>query len=111
MLTNEQIEKAVADAIPNVLVGLRREIEETALYQAKQTALTCINKAVQDWCTENLIPGVKEALVESKDGLIALGPLLAEKTTEALVASITADLSEKLSKSWERKKIMEALFS
>lgn len=111
MLTAEQIEQAVSDALPNVLNGLRREIQETALAQARQTALNFISKAVQDWCQQNLIPSVHATLAESKDGLIAMGPLLAEKTSALLVESITKDLSEKLSKSWERKKIMEALFA
>lgn len=109
MLTQEQINEAVTGAMPDILAGLRKEIAETAIYQAKQTAQQAVGKAVSDWIIENLVPEVIKTLADNKDGLVALAPTLAQNMTAAMSEAFTASITKKLESSYERKKIFEAL--
>lgn len=111
MLTQEQIESAVQSALPDVLSGLRKEITESALYQAKQTIYAEVNKAITEWVKENVVPDVLTALAESKQGLAAAAVAMAASLTEALGESMRVTVTKKLESSWERKKIFEALIA
>lgn len=109
MLTQEQITEAVSGAMPDILAGLRKEIAETAIYQAKQSAQHAVQKAVTDWVTENLVPEVLTTLMDNKSGLVALAPTLAEGMMAAMQTAFIGSITEKLKSSYERKKIFEAL--
>lgn len=109
MLTEDQISQAVADVLPNVLAGFKSELSESILREARGQAVALVNKAVTDWVASELVPEIKAALVESKQGLIATAPKLAESLTEAMVAAFSESVKKKLETSWERKKIFEAL--
>lgn len=109
MLTQEQINQAVSDVVPDVLRGLREEIKERALFAAKEAAITEVNKAVVEWVKSELIPDVHTALAESKDGLVSFAPKLAGEVTSALSSALMDALRKKLENSWERKRVFEAL--
>jgi hypothetical protein len=111
MLTQDQISEAVAEVLPSVLRGFKSELQESILRQARDQAVAQVNKAVTEWVTSELVPEIKLALVESKDGLIAAAPKLAESLTEAMVSAFSETVKNKLETSWERKKIFEALLS
>lgn len=109
MLTEEQIQQVASEALPNVLAGLRREIQENALYHAKETAKKAVSDAVQEFITKEIVPEVHAALIESKDGIIAIAPALAKEMGEMLASALAASLAKKLETSWDRKKIFEAI--
>ena len=111
MLTEDQINEAVKDVLPNVLAGLKKQVTEQALYAAQQTMVTEVNKAVTSWVIESLVPEIHASLAQSKDGLIAAVPRMAEGITAALSESLLSTLTKKLENTWERKKIFEALIS
>ena len=110
MLTQEQIEKAVQDSLPDVLLGLKQSLSEKALYEAREVVAKIVREEVTEWVKAEIVPAIKLALVESKDGLIATAPVLAAGITKALTTAMLADLKEKLGQSWNRGKIMEAMF-
>lgn len=95
--------------MPDVLRGLRREIEDRLVREAIHTASVAVNTQVTEWVKENLIPEVLMALTESKDGLITAAPVMAQTMVQALNASLQETITKKLESSWERKKIFEAL--
>lgn len=109
MLTQEQINEAVQDAMPDILAGLRKEIAENAVYQAKQSAFSAVQKAVTEWINEHLLPEILQSLMDNKDGLVAMVPSLAQSMTVAMQAAFIDSITKKLESSWERKKIFEAL--
>jgi hypothetical protein len=111
MLTQEQINEAVKGAMPDIMAGLRKEIAENAIYHAKQAAFDSVQKAVNAWITENLVPEIIATLAGSKDGLLAMAPQLAQGITGAMIAAFTDSVTKKLESSWERKKIFEALLA
>ena len=109
MLTQDQINQAVSEAMPDILAGLKREISENAIYTAKQAAWTAVQAAVTKWINENLVPEIIEVLAQSKDGLVASAPLLAQSVNAAMVEAFQDTVKKKLESSWERKKLFEAL--
>ena len=111
MLTQDQINQAISDAVPDVLAGLRKEISETALYHARNSVQAAITKAVGEWAEAELVPAIRDTLAAEKDGLIAIAPEIAAGITAELNKALLANIKEKLEKSWERKKIFEALFT
>jgi len=109
MLTQDQINEAVQASVPNILSGLRREIEERMVREAMQVATAEVQKAVAEWVKVNLIPSVEKALTESKDGLVATGPVMAKAMTDQIGVALAQTVQKKLESSWERKKLFEAL--
>ena len=111
MLTKEQIDQAVQDIVPDVLRGLKNELRDRALGIARDAALDVVRKEVAAWATENLVPAVRDSLIESKDGIVAVAPTVAKSLVDVLATAMTAELKKKLESSWERKKILEAMFA
>ena len=111
MLTQDQINQAISDAVPDVLAGLRKEISETALHHARNSVQAAVTKAVGEWVEAELVPAIRDTLAAEKDGLIAIAPEIAAGITTELNKALLATIKEKLEKSWERKKIFEALFT
>lgn len=109
MLTQDQINQAVSEAMPDILAGLKREISENAIYTAKQAAWSAVQAAVTKWINENLVPDIITVLSESKDGLIASAPLFAQSINNAMLEAFADTVKKKLETSWERKKLFEAL--
>lgn len=111
MLSQDQINQAVSDAMPNVLAGLRKEISETALYHARDSVRAAVAKAVGEWVEAELVPAIRTTLAAEKDGLIAIAPEIAAGITAELNKTLLAHIKAKLETSWERKKIFEALLA
>lgn len=109
MLTQEQIQQAVSDAMPDVLAGLKKEIQESAVMQAKNAVHAAVTTAVSDWITKEFVPEIKETLMREKDGLLAVVPEIGAGIAEQLQASLLDSLKKKLENTWERKKIFEAI--
>ena len=110
MLTQDQINQAISDAVPDVLAGLRKEISETALYHARNSVNAAVTKAVGEWVEAELVPEIRATLAAEKDGLIAIAPEIAAGITAELNKALLATVKEKLERSWGRKAIFETLF-
>ena len=110
MLTQEQIEQAVQDSLPSILRGLKEQLEEKAIQEAGQVVSGIVRGVVQEWVKEQIIPVLTATLVEHKEGIIAVAPKLASMTTELLVEAMIVDLKKSLENSWDRRKILKAMF-
>ena len=66
MLTQDQINQAISDAVPDVLTGLRKEISETALYHARNSVQAAVTKAVGEWVEAELVPEIRATLAAEK---------------------------------------------
>lgn len=111
MLTQDQINQAVSDAMPDVLAGLRKEISETALYHARNSVQAAVTKAVGEWVEAELVPAIRDTLAAEKEGLIAVAPEIAAGITAELTKALLANIKAKLETSWERKRIFETLLT
>lgn len=111
MITEEEVQQALRSQIPAIVNGLRDTLRETALQQAKETIAVEIRKLVQDFIAQELAGQVRDTLIESKDGLVSMAAKLAVSLQQEIGEHMHAHLKKKLESSWERKQIMEKLFS
>ena len=103
-------EELIQLALPSVLEGLKKELTQTIDWQIKQDATKVVSDHITNWIKENVLPEVSKQLVESKEGLIALGATIGPGVVEAVSAAYLESLKKKLENSWERTKIFESLF-
>jgi hypothetical protein len=104
-------EELVALALPSVVEGLKKDLSGRIEWQVKEDAAKLVSAHVQEYVKSEILPAITLQLIESKDGLIALGGTLGPAIVEALTASLLAGLKERLEKSWERDIIFKAMFS
>lgn len=109
MLDQETVKSIIDRHLPSMLESLKDELKTSVTYQVKDAAAREVSTFVVEWVKANIIPEVEKALVESKAGLISLGPILAERTNIELAEAFTASLKEALKNSWDRKRVFEAL--
>lgn len=111
MLTQEQIQAAIAEAMPDVLSGLRKQVAEQALRQAKDAAAIEVQNAVVEWVKAELLPEVQLTLAQNKAALVSIAPSIASGIAESLSVALMETIKKKLESSWERKKIFDALIA
>lgn len=109
MLSAEQIAEMLEAAKPSIIESIKADVKQSISWEVKETCAKEVRTHVEAWIKENVLPEVTAALVESKEGLIAIGVKLGPAVVDAVVIEMTKSVAEKLSKSWERKKIFEAL--
>lgn len=103
-------EELVALALPSVVEGLKKDLSGRIEWQVKEDAAKLVSAHVQEFVKAEILPAISLQLIESKDGLIALGGTLGPAIVEALTASLLGELQKKLTASWDRAKIFEAMF-
>jgi hypothetical protein len=110
MLTPEQMNDLLEQAKPSIIEGLKQQVFSSFNYTMKEEAAKVIRDHVTVWVKDNIIPEITKQLVESKDGLIKTGLTLAQSLCDLLMESMVKELGKKLQNSWERTKILEAMF-
>jgi predicted N-formylglutamate amidohydrolase len=109
MYSQEQINDLLEAAKPSIIEGLKKEIKQSITYQMQEAAAKAVREHTTNWITENVIPEITKELVESKEGLVALGAKLAPVLLDSLTESFADTIKKKMESSWERKKVFEAL--
>lgn len=103
-------EELVALALPSVIDGLKKDLSSRIEWQVKEDAAKLVSAHVQEYVKQEILPAITLQLIESKDGLIALGGTLGPAIVTALTEALLAELQKKLTASWDRAKIFEAMF-
>lgn len=110
MLTQDQIQEMLEAAKPSIIESLKKELSQSIGYEVKEELRRQVQKCAQEWITSNVVPEVTRQLIEEKEGLISAALQLAPAMNALLVEAMTKEISERLSQSWNRKKIFEAMF-
>lgn len=109
MYTPEQINDLLEAAKPSIIEGLKNDIKQHITWEMKESAGKIVREHVSKWVNENIIPEITSQLVESKEGLIALGAKLTPVLLDSLTESFADAIKKKMENSWERKKVFDAL--
>ena len=110
MITQEEIDRAIKASIPDIVSGLKDKMTKNLIQDAYEIAANAVKKEVDSFVADELCKSLRASLIESKDGLIKLGADLSAKYTEMIFASLVDDLKKKLENSYNRSKILDALF-
>jgi len=109
MITQEQVSKMMEEAMPSIIEGFKKELTQHASWQIKEDATALMRKEVTDWVKANIIPEIHKTLVENKEGLIKMAPIMAQEMSNQLGEAFKESIKESLKNSWGRKKIFEAM--
>lgn len=108
--TEEQISKMLEEATPSIVEGFKKELTDSISWDVRNTAAELVKRKTTEWVEENIFPEIEKQLIESKDGLISLAGSFGPEIVEMVTASLILQLKERLEKSWERSKILKAMF-
>lgn len=111
MFDQSQVQELLDAAKPAVVEQLKRDLTKQLTFDVRETAAKIVRETVDAWIRENVLPTIVAQLVESKDGLAAIGAQLGPAIVSATVEHMTQAIVENLSNSWNRKKIFDALLS
>lgn len=109
-LTQEQIQSILEEAKPSIIAGLREEVTRQAKWEMNPIVAKMIQDEVTTFMNDEIIPVIRQQLIEGKDGLISVAISSANAVAETLAQTMAETLKKKLENSWERTKILESLF-
>lgn len=109
-VTQEMMDQMLSEAMPDIVASFKKQITDGVSWSVLEAARTECSKFVLEWVNVNVLPEIEKSLVESKDGLAAMGAKLGENVVGLLAESLTDQVKDRLSNSWERSKIFESLF-
>lgn len=109
-LTPEQVSEILEAAKPDIIAGLKEEVVRQAKWDLNDKAGQMVRAEVERFVGEEIVPVIREQLIESKEGLISLAVPLAETIVTELAAKLAQDAKKNMENSWDRKKILDALF-
>jgi len=109
-LTQDQIQSILEEAKPSIIAGLRKEVTQQAKWEMNPIVAKMIQEEVTTFMNTEILPVVRQQLIEGKEGLISVAIGAANSIAANLAEIMAATLKEKLEKSYERTKILEALF-
>jgi hypothetical protein len=110
-LSEEELKAIATQATDSLKLQLTNDLVSSLHREVTYAATQAVREHVQEWVKENVLPDVSAILVAGKASLVNTAGAVAEKMCEQLAESMTETLQEKLAKSWERKKIFEAMFA
>lgn len=110
MFTNEQVQEMLEAAKPSMIEGLKQQLSQSITYEMREAFTKNIREHVTVWMQENVLPEITAQLVESKDGLIAVGVDLGQGLNKLMVDALLEDFKKNLESSYKRKTIYEAMF-
>lgn len=110
MLTDEQKQEILNDAFEQVKAGVIENAITHVDWNIKHELSTKTNELVKEWVLNELKPELVASLNEKKSFLIEAALLSAESMAESLANIMAEKMAENLANSYDRKKILEALF-
>lgn len=104
------VDAEVRSALPAVMAKVRENLIDRMTATAEQTAMHEIQKAVQAWAVEQLVPEVKAQLDSGKAGMVAKASEIARALADQLGEAISANAAKTLTNSHCVREICEKLF-
>ncbi len=107
----QSLDEQLRSAMPAVMERIKRETLQAVETRAIQAASEVAVNAAREWAVENLVPEIKAQLEAGKAGMVASAEGIASRLSAAIGDALVAQATEKLSNSWNVRKVSEALFS
>lgn len=110
-LSKEDVQEIITDVTTNLKSEVVRDLTKTLNWEVSQESRKMVVEHVHEWVKENVLPDVTAILIEGKASLVNAAAQASENMCDALSDSLVAALKENLEKSWNRKKLFEAMFT
>lgn len=109
-MNQEEIQALISESLPTVRQRLKVEVETRLLREAFCQLDAQLRKVVIDLVTEEFVPELKEALIGEKAKLREAALTASSAIAQTIGTAVAATLADKMKNSWDRKKILDALF-
>jgi hypothetical protein len=106
----QRVNDALMASLPDIVESLKKEVKESITWQVKNDIAKHVSETVLTWYKDNMLEEIKDVLLSEKEGFISLVPPYVKSITETLQEEMLKDLKKRLENSWERSKILEAIF-
>ena len=110
ILNEEQTQQIVNGALEQIRQAVIDEAASEATWKVKTAVGNAVNELVTNFVKEEIAPEILTSLRENKSLLIQAAITSAEDMAVMLAKALTETLAENLGGSYNRKKILEAMF-
>jgi len=109
-LTEDQVTTMLAEATPSIVESLKAELRQSMLEGLRSDVADQVRTTVTEWCAENLVPEIEEALSSNKDSLVSSAVKCAGTISEMLSEAMVTQMADSLKESYGRHKVFKAMF-
>jgi len=110
MLTEEQVHAMVKASTADIERAARESIKASIAREMDCAVQNAVRAAADEYLAEHVKPRVLKMLVENDNKIVEAAVRFARAAGEALSKAMMAEFSKKMGMSYERKKILEAMF-
>lgn len=110
VLTEEQQASIISEAMESIKTAVIERATNQASYTAKNAIQASVTKIVSEFIQEEIAPDIVAALVASKETIITAAVVSAESMATQLAKAMTDKFAENVASSYNRDKIIAALF-
>ena len=110
-LTQEDFDQMVEEAKPAIMAAFKDEVTKSISWEMRNKAIELIRADIEAWVKKEILPEVADHLAASKDGILSVAKKATDEISGELAKSMCETLTEKLSNSWSKRAVFEALFS
>lgn len=104
------LQQDITSAMPAVMERIKAETISRIEREGVEIMVAAARKAAEQWAIDNLVPEIKAQLDAGKAGMVAKAADISESISDEIGKALVKTVTEKLSQSWNVRKVTEALF-
>lgn len=106
-----QLQDEIASAMPAVMDRIKAETLNRIEREGIEIMVATARKTAEQWAIDNLVPEIKAQLDAGKSGMVAKAAEISANISDEIGKALVKAVQEKLTQSWNVRKLSEALFS
>lgn len=110
LVSKEQLEAIISQASDEIKGSVIADVKKKLAGEVEYVMWESIRDEIKGIVNKVFVPALREQITAGKEGLIKSAIEIAEQTGVLLRDAMIADFKEKLKQSWNRNKILEAMF-
>lgn len=105
-----ELQHDIESAMPAVMARIKAETLSRIEREGVEIMVATARKAAEQWAIDNLVPEIKAQLDAGKAGMVAKASDISASISDEIGKALVKTVTEKLSQSWNVRKVTEALF-
>ena len=106
-----ELQEQIESAMPAVMARIKQETLTRIEREGVEIMVATARKAAEQWAIDNLVPEIKAQLDAGKAGMVAKASEISGNITDEIGKALVKSVTEKLSQSWNVRKLTEAIFN
>lgn len=105
-----ELQHDIESAMPAVMARIKAETLSRIEREGVEIMVATARKAAEQWAIDNLVPEIKAQLDAGKASMVAKASDISASISDEIGKALVKTVTEKLSQSWNVRKVTEALF-